>query len=120
MHRSLLVSSLMLLVAGCGTSAIKSETTREVVLQYLGTDVGTAGPFFKGGKNELGGLSDSDRRQAETLIDQGAAVFLVYSGHRTGDTAGTGADRIVLVSKGQVVGDFRTVAKAPVAAPTGT
>jgi len=93
-----------------------TEAAREVVLQYLGTDVGTAGPFYKGGKEELDGLSAADRQKANGLIDQGASVFLIYPGHPAPGDANAGkATRVVLVQHGAVVGDF---ASAPTAAPS--
>lgn len=98
-----------------------SESTREVVLQYLGIDapVGTAGPFAKSAKKELDVLSAADRHQAETLIDHGAVLFLVYANKPAspGSEApapGTNVSRVILVHGGKVVGDFRAEPK-PVA-----
>jgi hypothetical protein len=111
MQRLIPALFLAILVSGCGTTPVSSETLREVVLQYLGGDVGTAGPFFKGGKKELDGLSASDRAQAEKLIDQGAAVFLVFAG-KTSASENTGStSRIVLVQDSKIVGDFRAAPK---------
>lgn len=100
---------ITLVLAGCGTSAVDAESTRGVVLQYLGGDVGTAGPFRQNGKKELGVLSDADRRKAERLIDDGAVVFLVYGTNAAAapvSGGSGGATRVVLVQNGRVVGDF--------------
>lgn len=117
MQRQFIVTLLpFVLLCGCGTTPTASESTREIVLQYLGGDVGTAGPFAKGAKNELGSLSPSDRQAAEKLIDQGAVVFLVYGAHAAGGTTNaaetSGPSRIVLVQGGRVVGDFQPAPKA--------
>lgn len=102
------------LFSGCGTTALDSESTREVVLQYLGTDaaVGTAGPFGKGGKKELDVLSASDRQKAEAMIDRGAVLFLVYAANTaTADTAAP-VSRVIMVQGGKVTADFRAEPKA--------
>ncbi len=112
MQRLLPGIALIILLSGCGTTPINSETTRETVLEYVGTDVGTAGPFFKGGKKELDILADADRRKAESLIDEGAALFLVYPANRTTDGSTGSASRVVLVRHGKVVGDFAAMQKA--------
>ena len=112
---------LSLTLAGCGTTPTATESTREIVLQYLGADaaVGTAGPFAKSAKREIGVLSPTDRAQAEALIDKGAVVFLVYaaqpaSAATEAPSATSTVSRVVLVQRNQVVGDFRV---APGAAP---
>ncbi|PTX94563.1 hypothetical protein [Opitutus sp. ER46] len=98
---------LLPLLSACGTSSMGSEAMRGVVLQYLGSDVGTVGPFYKGGKKELDVLAVAERSRAESLIDGGAALFLVYSSTLATRTRGaTGADRIILVQHGKIVGDF--------------
>jgi hypothetical protein len=107
---------IVIFISGCGTTPVNTETTREVVLQYLGGDVGTAGPFYKGGKKELDVLSPEDRRQAEALIDQGAALFLVFGANQT-QSGASGANRVVLVHGGKIVGDFRASAKPSTPAP---
>ena len=101
---------ILLFLSGCGTSPVNSETTRETVLEYLGADVGTAGPFYKGGKQELDILSEADRAKAAALIDHGAALFLVYPANRTANSTGS-ANRVVLVQGGKIVGDFTVPAK---------
>lgn len=111
MKRFLPVLAATLLLVGCGSTPIGSETAREVVLQYLGTDVGTAGPFSKTAKNELDVLTPADRQKAASLIDGGAVLFLVYTTPTPGETAK--ASRVVLVKGKQVVGDFNTAKTAP-------
>lgn len=117
MQRLLPGIALIILLSGCGTTPINSETTRETVLEYVGTDVGTAGPFFKGGKKELDILPDADRRKAEALIDGGAALFLVYPANRTSDASTGSASRVVLVQHGKIVGDFAAVQKPAISTP---
>ncbi len=108
MQRFLPAILALILLAGCGTSPIDTESTREIVLQYLGGQVGTAGPFAaKTAKRELDILGDADRRKAEEQIDRGAVVFLVY-----GESVGaTGASRVILVQSNKVVGDYRSQPK---------
>ena len=105
MQRLLFSFLFAVLVAGCGTTPMGSEAAREIVLQYLGGDVGTVGPITRNAKNELGGLSEADRRKAEGLIDQGAVLFLVYDRNSPASQSG-GASRLILVRSGSVVGDF--------------
>jgi hypothetical protein len=108
MQRFLPAIFALLLLAGCGTSPIDTESTREIVLQYLGGQVGTAGPFAaKAAKREADILGEADRRSAEALIDRGAVVFLV-NGERAGTT---GASRVILVQNNKVVGDYRPQSK---------
>lgn len=104
------------LLGGCGTTAMDAESSREVVLQYLGADaaVGTAGPFHKGGKSELGVLAPADRERAAALLDRGAELFLVYAGSQGGangtpdsNTTGSNVTRVILVQGGKIAGDFR-------------
>jgi hypothetical protein len=110
----------MALLAGCGTTAMDSESTREIVLQYLGADaaVGTAGPFGKGGKKEIDVLSAADRKQVDDLIDRGAVLFLVYAATTPAGAAGespvpgSNVSRVIVVHGGKVVGDFRVTARA--------
>lgn len=99
MKRSLFL--LLALAGGCATSPTVTETTREVVLKYIGGDFGTAGPFSKHGKKELNVLSPKDRDEAAALLDRGAEGFLIFQPKM--------ATRVVLVMKGRVVGDFRAV-----------
>jgi hypothetical protein len=100
-----------MLFAGCASAPTTAETGREVVLQYVGTDVGTAGPFSKKSNSELAILSDKDRVTASSLLDHGAVAFLVYSKGANasavstpGKAAGT---RVILLQHGRVVGDFK-------------
>lgn len=93
----------LVLLAGCGTSPVNTESTRNTVLQYLGGQVGTAGPFSRGGKKELDVLSAADRQKVSDLIDRGAVIFLVYGGQQG---ASKGASRIVVVQGEKIVGDF--------------
>ena len=72
--------------------------TREVVLQYLGGNVGTVGPLSKTAKKEFSVLAASDQARAGALIDLGGEAFLVYK-----DAA---LNRIVIVAGRKVVGDF--------------
>jgi len=110
-----LVTVLLMTLTGCGSSPVSVEQSREVVLQYFGTDVGTAGPFFKGGKKELDILSAGDRQKAEALIDQGAAMFLIYPGRSAASAAAPArASHVVFVQKNAIVGDFNV---PPPAAP---
>jgi hypothetical protein len=118
MHRHFTLGLLIItLLAGCGTTAMDSESTREIVLQYLGIDaaVGTAGPFGKGGKKEIDVLSAADRKQVEALIDRGAVLFLVYAvtpaAAGESPAPGSNVSRVIVVQGGKVVGDFRAAAR---------
>lgn len=114
MQRLLTLGCIVIaLLSGCGTSPLDTESTREVVLQYLGADaaVGTAGPFSKGGKKEIDVLSPSDRQKVDDLIDRGAVIFLVYAANSaTADSTAT-VSRVIVVQRGSVVGDFHAPAK---------
>jgi hypothetical protein len=115
MQRNLALAFLSLgLLTGCGTTAIDSESTREVVQQYLGVDsaVGTSGPYSKTAKQELDVLSPADRSKATSLVDQGAVVFLVYGGARVAGSDNPPVSRVILVQKDRVVGDFRAQPKS--------
>jgi hypothetical protein len=48
--------------SACSTSPSGAEATREIVLQYIGHDVGTLGPFSKQAKHELAAVSATARR----------------------------------------------------------
>ncbi len=119
MQRFLPVGFLIIgLLSGCGTTALDSESTREVVQQYLGVDsaVGTAGPFGKGGKKELDVLSAPDRQKAEGMIDRGAVLFLVYAANTATADSAAPVSQVILVQSGKVVAAFRAEPKAvPVA-----
>jgi hypothetical protein len=99
------------LLGGCATSRVDSEKTREIVLNYLGGAVGTAGPFSSQAKQEFGVLSPKDQQEASALIDRGAVAFLIF------EAGSSSAVRIVLVHKERVVGDFRAVKTEPSPAP---
>lgn len=120
MHRLLVGLTIALLLAGCGTTPTGSETTREAVLQYLGTDsdVGTSGPFGKNGLRELDVLSPQDRRAATSLVNRGAVLFVIYGHNLTDPNATATTTRIILVQRGKVVGDFKAQPQsAPAPAP---
>jgi hypothetical protein len=91
-----------------------SESAREVALQYLGSDAGTAGPFAKGAKREFSVLSPKDEREASELIDRGAVAFLVFEARASAVT------RIVLIHRGRVVGDFPVAKPEPNKTPEPT
>ena len=91
---------LVLLCGGCSTAPSDAEATREIVLLYVGHDVGTVGPFSQRAKRELAALSPKDRTQALALMDHGAAGFLII------ERDPAVSNRMVLISKGRVVGDF--------------
>ena len=76
------------------------EERRQLVLEYVGHEVGTVGPFAKNGLRELDVLSEKDRREAAALIEHGAIGFLVIE-----PNAGV-PNRIVVVSGKRIVGDF--------------
>jgi hypothetical protein len=105
MARSFSFPSFVLLgfaLAVCGGCASPAdggpEATREVVLQYLGGNVGTVGPLSKTAKKEFSVLAASEQARAGALIDLGGEAFLVYK-----DAA---LSRIVIVAGRKVVGDF--------------
>jgi hypothetical protein len=106
-----LASLLLVLLGGCVTSRVDSETTREVVLNHVGGSYGTAGPFSNQAKKEFVVLSPKDQQEASALIDRGAVAFLVF------EAGNSTAVRIVLVHKGRVVGDFRSVPADPPQSP---
>jgi hypothetical protein len=58
------------------------------------------GPFSKNAKHELAALSASDRTKALDLMDHGAAGFLIIERNPAV------SNRMVLISKGRIVGDF--------------
>ena len=101
----------LLFVAGCASAPSTAETEREVVLQYVAVDAGTAGPFSRKSKQELDILSDQDRLAATALLDRGAVAFVVYHKNQMPGAASPATrhpgTRIVLVQHGRVVGDFK-------------
>ncbi len=105
------------LLCSCSTTPGGPEVAREVVLQHIGPGVGTAGPFNRKDKKELGSLSPQDRSTAITLLDRGALGFLVFGPDNGTQPAATGAaladmvkvDRILFVQGGKIVGDFSAV-----------
>jgi hypothetical protein len=112
MPRSLAV--LILCAAGCAISPDSAESAREIVLTYVGADVGTAGPFSKKGLRELDSLSSQDRAEALALFERGALAYVIFSSpqeRKPGDPAAP--TRIIFVRSGKVVGDFRGTEKAP-------
>jgi hypothetical protein len=103
---TLLVCSIVFsLAAGCATSTGTSEERREVVLKYVGHDVGTSGPFSKKGIRELDVLDDNERKQATALLQGGAQGFLIMEPNPALP------NRIILISGDRVVGDFRAKKK---------
>ncbi|HVU35202.1 MAG TPA: hypothetical protein VHE61_17335 [Opitutaceae bacterium] len=116
MHRFLALLVIgSLLLTGCGTTPTDAESTREVVLQYVGTDVGTAGPFGKGGKKELTVLTQADRQKADALIDGGASAFTVYGTDPNSPDQTSHVTRVVLVQHNKIVGDFKAPPPPPAA-----
>ena len=101
----------LLVVAGCASAPSAAETEREIVLQYVAVDAGTAGPFSRKSKQELDILSDRDRVAATALLDRGAVAFVVYPKTQISGAAAPASQhagtRIVLVQHGRVVGDFK-------------
>src|SRR6476661_2363062 len=94
---------VILFFAGCATAPSTAESQREIVLQHIGIDAGTAGPFSKGAKREFGILSEKDRAEAAKLIEHGAVAFLVYP-KRQGPVATASpkeGTRVVLVQHGR-------------------
>jgi len=114
-----IVAGVLSALGGCANAPTDSETTRETVLQYIGADVGTAGPFGKGAKKELTVLSPADRVQATTLVDRGAQAFLIFAPAPAGagERAEPVVSRIVFVQHGRIVGDFHATATASTARP---
>jgi len=105
------VAALLALATGCAVGPQGAEQEREVVLQYLGGDAPTAGPFGRQGKNELAVLSEKDRAAALDLLERGAAGFSIYGRAPAAAANAEGGDaarvvRVVLVQHGRVVGDF--------------
>lgn len=98
--KPLLPALLILFCGGCGTSPSNSEATRELVLQYVGRDVGTSGPFSKQARRELAALSSADRAAALVHMDRGAVGFLII------ERSPAPTNRIVLIHKGRVVADY--------------
>ena len=101
------LASVLISLCGCAMSPTASESTREIVLEYIGGNVGTAGPFSKQGKKELDVLSAKDKSEASALIDRGAVGYLIY------EPAAKGTTRIILVLKGKVVADYRAANAEP-------
>src|SRR5881398_1356497 len=96
---SFIFVSLAMLVGSCAASPGVGEEHRELVLQYVGHDVGTVGPFSKRAP-ELEGLSEKDRREVIGMLDRGAQGFLVI------EPAPALPNRVIVVSGKRVVGDF--------------
>lgn len=98
--KSSLATALVLLAGGCATGPDLVEARREVVLEYIGHDVGTVGPFSKQATRELATLSAGDRSKVLALMEHGAAGFLII------ERDPARPNRIVLLAKGKIVGDF--------------
>jgi hypothetical protein len=106
--------ALVLSVAGCAMSPDSAESAREIVLTYVGADVGTAGPFSKKGLRELDTLSAKDRAEALALFERGAIAYVIFSPPQERKPADTAAPtRIIFVRSGKVVADFRGTEKTP-------
>lgn len=104
--RSLLLVLLVLLAGGCAAAPTTSEERREVVLEYVGHEVGTVGPFSKKGQRELDGLSEKDRKEVVGLIERGAVGFLII------EPDASRPNRVIVVSGKRIVGDFPVPKKA--------
>ena len=110
---------LAVLLAGCGSMPESAEMAREVVLQHVGGDARTAGPFKKKSMQELETLSGKDRSEAVALFERGAVAFLVFTAETGTPPPGSegkaadpiAASRIVFVQHGKIVGDFHAAKK---------
>jgi hypothetical protein len=98
--RSAILASVILIAGGCAGSPVSGEEHRELVLQYVGHDVGTVGPFSTKEKRELDVLSEKDRKEAVEMLARGAQAFLVI------EPSASVPNRIIVLSGKQVVGDF--------------
>ena len=115
MHLKNYALACVILFAGCASGPGTAETEREIVLQYVGVDVGTAGPFTKKSSRELDILADKDRSAAAALLNRGAVGFLVYAKTpNVGNTTATNSPpnkqlgpRVILLQHGRVVGDYK-------------
>jgi hypothetical protein len=103
--RSHLILALLLLAPACTTSTSTSEEHREVVLKYVGHDVGTVGPFTRPG-TELDGLAEQDRQAAIGFLAHGAQGFLII------EPPPGGRKRVILVSNKGILGDFTVPKKS--------
>ena len=98
--RSIIVASVVLLAGGCAALPATSEERREVVLEYVGHEVGTVGPFTRSGARELEALSEKDRTAAAQMLAHGAQGFLVI------EPNASLPNRIIVISGKRIVGDF--------------
>lgn len=104
-----------LLLAGCNTGPTRNESDREIVLQYVGGEVGTAGPFSKKAARELDILAEPDRSKSVALLERGAVAFFIYqktAGAPAAAKSAAGSNpasgtRVIVVHNRQIVGDFR-------------
>jgi hypothetical protein len=97
---------LVLACVGCSTPTDNIETARSLVLNYVGHNVGTVGPFSKHATREPALLAEPNRKEAMVQLQRGAEGFLVI------EPDPATPNRIVLVLKGKIVGDFPTTSKA--------
>lgn len=103
----------IVLLAGCATGPTRNESDREIVLQYVGGEVGTAGPFGKKAARELDILADTDRTKAVALLERGAVAFFIYQKTPGAASAAAAAKnpasgtRVVVVLNRQIAGDYR-------------
>src|SRR5438105_4394576 len=98
--RALFLAVTVLLFAACASAPATGEERRQLVLEYVGHEVGTVGPFAKNALRELDVLSEKDRREAAALIEHGAVGFLVIEPNPSLP------NRIVVVSGKRIIGDF--------------
>jgi len=104
--RTLFVVLLTLLLGACAAAPTTSEERREVVLEYVGHEVGTVGPFSKKGQRELDGLSEKDRKEVLALIEHGAVGFLII------EPNASLPNRVIVVSGKRIIGDFPSPKKS--------
>jgi hypothetical protein len=95
-----LIPALLVICSSCATAPSDTEATRKVVLKYVHHGVGTEGPFSKGAQRQLAGLAEQDRSAVVALLEHGAVGFLVL------EPTPTLPNRVIVVSKGKVVGDY--------------
>ena len=105
--KPLILALVVMLCSSCATAPIDTEATREIVLEYVGHEVGTSGPFSKHAKRELAALSAKDRGEAMVLMERGAVGFLIIERNPALP------NRIVLIARRKVVGDFPAAKDEP-------
>jgi hypothetical protein len=104
--RFLFLALLVLLFGACASAPTTGEERREVVLEYVGHEVGTVGPFSKKGQRELDGLSEKDRNEVLGMIEHGAVGFLIIEPNVSLP------NRVIVVSGKRIIGDFPSPKKA--------